>query len=132
VVGQVDDDVVRGVVGAVPGQVDSLAADRERAAVLEGLLIRGSRRVVVAQQQAPGLVVSDARDVFVEEGRRAGMVGMVVRVDEMSDLVADTVGGRDLVDSPLDVPADGRRRVEKDDAVRGRQERRLVGAVSDQ
>ena len=131
VVGQVDDDVVGRVVGAVPGQVDPLAADLERAAILEGLLVRGSRRVVVAQQQAPGVLVPDAGDVLVEEGRCAGVVGVVVRVDEMSDLVADAVGRRDLVDGPLDVAADRRRRVEQHDAVRRRQERRLVGAVGD-
>jgi hypothetical protein len=39
VVGQVDDDFVGGVVGAVPGQVDPLAVDLERAAVVEGLLV---------------------------------------------------------------------------------------------
>ena len=89
------------------------------------------RRVVVAQQQPPGLLVSDAGDVLVEEGRRAGVVGVVVRVDEVRDLVADAVGRGDLVDGPLDVVADGRRRVEQDDAVRGGQERRLVGAVGD-
>ena len=59
------------------------------------------------------------------------MVGVMVRVDEVIDLVADAVGGGDLVDGPLDVVADRRRRVEQHDAVRGRQERGLVGAVGD-
>ncbi len=67
VVGQVDQDVVGRVVGAVPGEVDPLAADLERAAVLEGLLVRRTCRVVVAQQQVSGLLVPDARDVLVEE-----------------------------------------------------------------
>src|SRR6476469_1581225 len=49
----------------------------------------------------------------------------------MSDLVADAVGGCDLVDGALDVVADRRRRVEQHDAVGGGQERRLVGAVGD-
>src|SRR6266404_2117174 len=52
VVGEVDDDVVGRVVRAVPGEVDALAADLERAAITEGLLVRGPRRIVVAQQQA--------------------------------------------------------------------------------
>ena len=103
---------------AVPGEVDPLAADLQRAAVLERLLVgAGLRRVVVAQQQPPGLLVSDAGDVLVEQERRAGVVGVVMRVDEVRDLVADAVRGGDLVDRPLDVVADGRRRVEQDDAV---------------
>jgi hypothetical protein len=113
VVGEVD--VVGRVVGAVPGQVDPLAADLERASILKGLLVRWPGRVVVAQQEALGLLVSDARDVLVEEGGRAGVVGVVVRVDEVVDLVADAVGGGDLVDGPLDVVADRGRRVEQHD-----------------
>ena len=35
--------------GAVPGEVDPLAADLEGAAVAEGLLVRRPGRVVVAQ-----------------------------------------------------------------------------------
>ena len=128
---QVDEDVVGCVVGTVPGEVDSLAADLDGAAVLERLFVRGPGRIVVAQQEAPGLLVSDAGDVLVEEERRATVVGMVVRVDEVGHLVADAVCRRDLVDGPLDVVADRRRRIEQDDAVRGRQERRLVGAVGD-
>jgi hypothetical protein len=50
VIGQVDDDVVWRMVGAMPGEIDALAADVERAAVTEGLFVRRSRRVVVAQQ----------------------------------------------------------------------------------
>jgi hypothetical protein len=51
------------MVGAVPGQVDALAADLERAPILEGLLVRRSRRIIVAQQQPPRLLVSDSRDL---------------------------------------------------------------------
>ena len=46
---------------------------------------------VVAQQEAPGFLVSDARDVLVEEEGCAGVVGVVVRVDEVGDLVAHAV-----------------------------------------
>ena len=58
-VGQVDEDVVGRVVGAVPGEIDALAADLEGAAILERLLVRGSGRVVVAQQQPPGLLMAE-------------------------------------------------------------------------
>jgi hypothetical protein len=54
VIGEVDDDVVGRVVGAVPGQVDALAADFEGAAVAEGLFVRRPRRVVVAKQAVRG------------------------------------------------------------------------------
>ena len=101
----------------------------QAAAVLECLLGRRPRRVVVAQQEPPGLLVSDADDVVVEQEGRAGVVGVVVRVDEVGDLVGHAVGGGDLVDGPLDVVADGGRGVEQDHAVGGGQERRLVGAV---
>ena len=101
----------------MPGQVDALAADLERAPVLERLLVRRPRRVVVAEQQPPRLLVPDARDVPVEERRGARVVGVVVGVDEVGDLVADAVGGCDLVDRALDVVPDRGRRVEQDDAV---------------
>ena len=113
VVRQVDEDVVGRVVGTVQRQVDALAADLEGAAILEGLLGRGPRRVVVAQQKLARLLVPDARDVLVEERGRADVIGVVVRVDEVRDLVADAVRGGDLVDRPLDVVADRRRRVEQ-------------------
>jgi hypothetical protein len=64
----VDDDVVGRVIGAVPGEVDALTADLQRPVVLERLLVRRPGRVVVAQQQAPRLLMSDARDVLVEQG----------------------------------------------------------------
>jgi hypothetical protein len=67
VVGQVNEDVVRRMVAAVPGQLDALAADLKRVPVLEGLLRCGPRGVVVAQQQVAGLLVADARDIPVEQ-----------------------------------------------------------------
>jgi hypothetical protein len=75
--------------------------------------------------------MADADDVGVEQRGCAGVVGVVVGVDQVGDGVADAVGGGDLVDGPLQVVADGRGRVEQDDAVGGGQERRLVGAVGD-
>ena len=115
----------------MPGQLDAFAADLQAAAVLEGLLGRGPRRVVVAQQELPRLLVPDPGDVAVEQRGGAGVVGVVVRVDEVGDLVADAVGGGDLIHGALEVVPDGGRRVEQDDAVRRRQERRLVRAVGD-
>src|SRR6266536_505028 len=67
VIGQVDGDVVRRVVGAVPCEIDPLPADLERARVLEGLLVRRPRRVVVPKQEPTGLLVTDARDALVEQ-----------------------------------------------------------------
>ena len=107
----------------MPGQLDPLAADLERAALLEGLLRRGPRGVVVAQQELPGLLVPDARDVPVEQRRRADVVGVVMGVDEVGDPIADAVGGGDLVHRALDVVTDGGRRVEQDNAVLCGQER---------
>ena len=82
-------------------------------------------------RSVPRFLVPDAGHVLVEQRRRADVVGVVVRVDEVLDLVADAVRGGDLVDRALDVVPERRRRVEHDDAVRGRQERRHVGAVRD-
>ena len=117
----------------VPCQASSIRSPpiSQRAAILEGLLRCGPRRVVVAQQQVARLLVADAGDAVVEQRGGAGVVGVVVGVDEVGHLVADAVGGGDLVDGPLDVVTDRGRRVEQDDAVRRRQERRLVGAVGD-
>jgi len=80
-----------------------LPADHEVGLVLEGLLVRRPRRIVVAQQQGARLFVPDARSVLVEQRCRADVVGVVVRVDEVVDLVADAVLRRDLVDRALDV-----------------------------
>jgi hypothetical protein len=52
---------------AVPGEVDALAADLERASVAERLVVRGPRRVVVAQQEPPRLFVPEAGDVRLQE-----------------------------------------------------------------
>ena len=130
-VGQMDEDVVRRMIGAVPSQLDAVASDLEGAAVLEGLFWWGPRRVVVTEQQLPRLLVPDASDVPAEQRGRAGVIGVVMGIDEMRHLVADAVGGGDLVHGPLDVVTDGGRRVEQDDAVGCRQERALVGPVRD-
>ncbi len=111
------------MIRAVPGQVDALAADLESATILERLLVRRSGRIVVAQQQPPRLLVPDPRDVLVEQRGRAGMVGVVMRVDQVADLVRHAVHGGDLVHGSPDVVADRGRRVEQDDTVRGGQER---------
>lgn len=131
VVGQMDVDVVGRVVRTEPCEVDALSADLERQPILEGLLGLRPGRVVVAEQEVARLLMSYPRDVLVKERGRAGVVGVVVGVDEVGDTVADAVGGRDLVDRPLDVAPDRRRRVEQDDPVRRGEERRLVGPVGD-
>ena len=48
--GRWDKDVVRRVIGAVPGQLDALAPHLEGTAVLEGFLWRGPCGIVVAEQ----------------------------------------------------------------------------------
>src|SRR6266700_2811008 len=98
-----DEDVVRRVIGAVPGQLDPFASDLEGEAVLEGLFRWGPRRVVVAEQQVPRLLVPDASDVPAEQRGRAGVIGVVMGIDEMRNLVAGAVGGGDLIHGPLDV-----------------------------
>ena len=129
VLGKVDDAVVGRVVGAVPRELDPLAADLEGPAIAEGLLRCRSVRVVVPEQEPPGLLVPDPDDVLAEERGRAGMVRVMVGVDEVRDLVAHAVGLRDLVDRSLEVVPDARRGIEQDDAVRRRQEGGLVDAV---
>ncbi len=57
------------------------------------------------------------------------MVGVMMRVYEIPDGVADPIRPGDLVDCPLEVVADRWRRVEQDDPVGRRQERRLVDPV---
>jgi hypothetical protein len=59
------------------------------------------------------------------------VISVVVRVDEVGDLVAHAVRVRDLVNRALKVMTDGRRRIEQDHPVRRRQEGGLVGAVGD-
>jgi hypothetical protein len=73
-----DVDVVRRVVGAVPGQLDPLTADLQGVAVGERHLRHRPGRVVVPQQEPPGLLVSDADHVPLEQGGRGAAVGVVV------------------------------------------------------
>src|SRR5689334_4018290 len=131
VAGEVDVDVVRRVVGAVPGQLDALPAHLQGVAVGEGDLWCGPGRVVVALQPALGFLVADADDVAAEQRGRAGVVGVVVGVDQVGDGVGRAVGGGDLVHGAAQVGADGRRRVEQHHAVVGGQKRRVVDAVGD-
>jgi hypothetical protein len=112
VVGEVDVDVVGGVVGAVPRQVDPLPADVQRAVSLERHVGHRPGRVVLACQQRLGLDVPDPDHVRAEQRGGAEVVGMVVRVDDVGHLVGHAVGGRDVVDGALQVVPDARGRVE--------------------
>ena len=96
-VGEVDEDVVRRVVRAVPGQLDALAPDLKGVTVGEGHFWRRAGRVVVAQQQPAGLLVPDADHVRVEQRGRTAVVGVVVRVDQVRNAVGHPVGGGNLV-----------------------------------
>ena len=131
VLGEVDVDVVRRVVGATPGQLDALTANLQRVLVRERHLGQRPGRVVIALQQPPGLLVPDPDHVPLEYGGRAAVVGVMVRVDEVRNRVGHAVGRGDLVHGPADVVADARRRVEHHHAVPGGQERGLVDAVGD-
>src|SRR6266550_7797412 len=126
VIGQVDVDVVGRVVGSLPGELDTTAADVERALILEDFLGRRPRLVVVAYQELSRLLMPDARDVLAEQRRRATMIRVMVRVDEILHLVADAVGGGDLVYRALNVVADRRRCVEYHYAILGGHKRRLI------
>jgi hypothetical protein len=75
--------------------------------------------------------VPDPDHVPVEQRGGAGVIGVVVGVDEMGHPVAHALGRGDLVHGSLDVAPDARGRVEQHDAVWGGQERRLVNAVGD-
>src|SRR6266705_4966175 len=55
----------------------------EGVAVGEGDLRRRPGRVIIAQQQPPGVLVPDADHVPVEQRGRAGVAGVVMGVDEV-------------------------------------------------
>ena len=122
VVGEVDVDVVRRVVGAAPGQFDALSPDLESVGIGEGHVGQRTGRVVVPAQKPASLLVPDPDDVPEERGGRA-VVGVVMGVDQVRHGAGDAFGGGDLIDSPLQVMADARRRVEQHHAVPGDQER---------
>src|SRR5664279_3690218 len=82
VVGEMDVDVVRRVVGAVPGQFDALSAHLERVAVDEDHLRDRPGRVVVAQQKPASLLVPDPDDILEQRGRSA-VVGVVMGVHQV-------------------------------------------------
>ena len=115
----------------MPGQLGALTAHLEGVAFGEGDLRRRPGRVIVPQQQPPGLLVPDADHVPAEQRGRPGVVGVVMRVDQAGHRIAHAVGRGDLVHRPPQVVADGRGRVEQHYAVAGGQERRLVDAVGD-
>ena len=115
-------DVVRRVIGAVPRQLDPLTPDLQGVAVGEGHLRYRPGRVVVPQQEPPGLLMPDAGHVPAEQRGRGAVVGVMVGVDQVGDPVGHAVGGGDLVHRPLQVMADGRRRVEQHNPVVGGQE----------
>jgi hypothetical protein len=115
----------------VPGQLHPLAPGLEGVAVGEGHVGDRPGRVIVAQQQPPGLLVPDADHVPVEQRGRAGVVGVVMGVHQVGDPVAHAVSGGDLVHGPPQVAPDGRRRVKQHHPVAGGQERRLVDPVGD-
>ena len=115
-----------------PCQASSTRSPRDLQGVTvgEGHLRRRAGRVVVAKQQPAGLLVPDPHDVLEQRGC-AGVVGVVMGVDQVRHRVGHAVRGGDLVDGPPQVVADRGGSVEQHDAVWGGQERRLVDAVGD-
>jgi hypothetical protein len=97
----------------------------------EGLFRRRFCRVVVAEQQAARLLVPDANNVLAENRGRAGMVGVVVGVDEVGHLAAHAVGHGDFDHGSFEVVADARGCVKQHHAIPGGHERRVVVAVRD-
>ena len=75
---QVDVDIVRRVVGTMPGQFDALATNLQGAVVLKRFLRGGPCSVVIPQQELPRFLMADANNFIVEERGGAGMVGMMV------------------------------------------------------
>jgi hypothetical protein len=108
VVGKVDVAVVRGVVGAVPREVNTLPTHVECVLGPEGDVRDWPGRVVLACQQLLGLDLPDPHHVFPEQRRAADVVGVVVGVDQMGHLVRHPVSGGDLVDGALQVMPDRR------------------------
>ena len=106
-VGEVDEDVVRRVVGAVPGQLDALTADVQ--GVRSAKVTSGAGRAGSLSRSSSRRVSScPTRTTSSEQRGRAGVVGVVMGVDQVRHLVGHAVGGGDLVDGPLEVVADGR------------------------
>src|SRR6201999_4012142 len=101
------------------GQIDALATDAQRQTVLERGVRGRAGRVVVAQQQPAVLGVPDPFYVSAEQRRGSDVVGVVVRVDDVGDLVGHAVSGGDVIDGALQVVPDARRRVEQHDTVLG-------------
>src|SRR5439155_20167574 len=78
VVREVDETVVRRVVGAVPRQLDTFTTDLQ-VAVIGKRLVRGRPSgIVVPQQQPTRLRVPDAHDVVPEQRRGGRVVGVMM------------------------------------------------------
>src|ERR1019366_2134473 len=103
--GEMDVNVVRRVVGSVPGQLDALSAYLQRVPVGEGHVRAGPGRVVVPEQKPAGFLVPDPDDILEQRGGPA-VVGVVMGVNQVRHGVADALRGGDLVDSPPQVMAD--------------------------
>ena len=76
---------------------DPLPPDLQGVPVGEGHFRRRPGRVAVTQQEPAGLLVPDAGHVPVEQEGRAGVVGVVVRVDQVGHRITHALGGGDLV-----------------------------------
>lgn len=118
VVGRVDEDVVRGVVRAVVGEFEALAADLQYVVVVEGHRGRRTVGVGVDAQQAVGLGVADAHHVLAKYAGGSDVVSVGVGVHQVRDLGRPAVGTGHFLDGPQQVVPEGRRGVDEYDAVR--------------
>ena len=91
----------------------------------------GLVRIVVALEEASCVLVADPDEVVAEKVGSTSVIGMVMRVNQMRDGVADAFSLGDFVHRPAEIVADRRRHVEEDDPLVGGQECRLVGPVGD-
>jgi translation elongation factor EF-Ts len=66
--------------------------------------------------------VADPNEVVTEEVGSAGVIGMVMGVNQMGDFVADAFAFGDFVHRTAEIVADRRRGIEEDDALVGDQE----------
>ncbi len=113
------------------GQLHSFAADPEGVGAAERHLWGRPGRIVVSQEEASCVLVTNPDEIVTEKISSTGVIRMVMGVHEMRDGVVDTFGLGDFVHRPAKIVADRRRGVEENDPLIGGKECRLVGPVSD-
>jgi demethoxyubiquinone hydroxylase (CLK1/Coq7/Cat5 family) len=67
------------------------------------LSMTGAAAAAGGAQEVPRVLVPDSGDICAEQRRGAGVVGVVMRVDQVGDLAAHAVCGGDLVASVTNI-----------------------------